>query len=278
MSRSSAGSRLRFALRSITGMRASQSHQDPLGNAVIASGVFVALAASVVASIQATALGSYSIAVRHHATNVERVRVDSIVHDGVLTTLRTERHINRCTFERTRGENGWRRHQTDHRGGPRFARRHQSRSSYRPGRADSPERNEPRSPVGGADARSRLVGHCRLSLAWLGAAWLVTTVRVTTVLVIHTLVWSGFQGIPALGVIGSVAWVAISHSLNIGFAKAKRDTRRSALAEREATDWQAAREAHIFERRSPRGFLSDAVRHEVRATRLRGGGFAAFPL
>jgi hypothetical protein len=43
------------------------------------------------------------------------------------------------------------------------------------------------------------------SLAWLGAAWLVTTVLVTTVLVIHTLVWSGLQGIPARGVIGSVA-------------------------------------------------------------------------
>lgn len=61
MSRSAAGFRLRFALRCITGMRASQSHQDPLGNAVVACGVFVALAASVVASMQATALGRYSM-------------------------------------------------------------------------------------------------------------------------------------------------------------------------------------------------------------------------
>ncbi len=44
-------------------------------------------ASSHVDAVQATALDRYSIAVRHHATNIERVRVDSIVHDSVLTTL-----------------------------------------------------------------------------------------------------------------------------------------------------------------------------------------------
>jgi len=44
-------------------------------------------ASSEVDAVQATALDRYSIAVRHHATNIERVRVDSIVHDSVLTTL-----------------------------------------------------------------------------------------------------------------------------------------------------------------------------------------------
>ncbi|MGV8970177.1 MAG: sensor histidine kinase [Microbacteriaceae bacterium] len=44
-------------------------------------------ASSQVDSVQATALDRYSIAVRQHATNSERVRVDSIVHDSVLTTL-----------------------------------------------------------------------------------------------------------------------------------------------------------------------------------------------
>lgn len=78
------------------------------------------------------------------------------------------------------------------------------------------------------------------ALAWLG----------TGVLVVHTLVWAGPAGLATLGVIGSVSWVAISHILSIGIEKAKRDARRFALAEREATDWQAAQEAHIFERQS----------------------------
>ncbi|MDJ0350938.1 ATP-binding protein [Cryobacterium sp. PH29-G1] len=36
---------------------------------------------------QSNALSKYSVAVRHHATEVERVEVDSIVHDSVLATL-----------------------------------------------------------------------------------------------------------------------------------------------------------------------------------------------
>lgn len=44
-------------------------------------------AARSVDAAQATALERYSHAVRQHATEVERVQVDSIVHDSVLTTL-----------------------------------------------------------------------------------------------------------------------------------------------------------------------------------------------
>ncbi len=44
-------------------------------------------AASSVDAAQATALDRYSHAVRQHATEVERVQVDSIVHDSVLTTF-----------------------------------------------------------------------------------------------------------------------------------------------------------------------------------------------
>jgi hypothetical protein len=36
---------------------------------------------------QSNALAKYAVAVRHHATEVERVEVDSIVHDSVLATL-----------------------------------------------------------------------------------------------------------------------------------------------------------------------------------------------
>jgi len=44
-------------------------------------------AASSVDAAQATALDRYSHAVRQHATEVERVQVDAIVHDSVLTTF-----------------------------------------------------------------------------------------------------------------------------------------------------------------------------------------------
>jgi signal transduction histidine kinase len=44
-------------------------------------------AAASVDTAQSAALGRYAHAVRQHATEVERVQVDAIVHDGVLTTL-----------------------------------------------------------------------------------------------------------------------------------------------------------------------------------------------
>jgi len=44
-------------------------------------------ASETVDKAQATALESYAEAVRRHATEVERVQVDAIVHDSVLTTL-----------------------------------------------------------------------------------------------------------------------------------------------------------------------------------------------
>jgi hypothetical protein len=78
----------------------------------------------------------------------------------------------------------------------------------------------------------------RHSAAWAGVAFLV----------VQTVLWSGLIGILAIGVIGSVSWVAVSHILSSALAKASRDAQRFAVAEREATDWQAAQEAHVFER------------------------------
>jgi len=46
-------------------------------------------AAAAVDTVQSTALGRYGRAVRQHATELERVHVDAIVHDSVLTTLLT---------------------------------------------------------------------------------------------------------------------------------------------------------------------------------------------
>lgn len=78
----------------------------------------------------------------------------------------------------------------------------------------------------------------RHAVAWIGVVFLV----------LQTLLWAGPLGIVSFGVIGSVSWVAVSHILSSGMAKASRDAQRFALAEREATDWQAAQEAHVFER------------------------------
>jgi signal transduction histidine kinase len=58
-----------------------------LGGAILIILTMVRQAASSVDGAQATALDRYSHAVRQHATEVERVQVDSIVHDSVLTTL-----------------------------------------------------------------------------------------------------------------------------------------------------------------------------------------------
>ncbi|MCU1586411.1 MAG: histidine kinase [Microbacteriaceae bacterium] len=58
-----------------------------LGGAVLILITLLRQAAASVDVAQATALDRYAHAVRQHATEVERVEVDSIVHDGVLTTL-----------------------------------------------------------------------------------------------------------------------------------------------------------------------------------------------
>ncbi|TAL42103.1 MAG: histidine kinase, partial [Salinibacterium sp.] len=58
-----------------------------LGGAIMIIVTMLRQAASSVDAAQAMALHRYSRAVHHHATEVERVQVDSIVHDSVLATL-----------------------------------------------------------------------------------------------------------------------------------------------------------------------------------------------
>jgi Histidine kinase-, DNA gyrase B-, and HSP90-like ATPase len=58
-----------------------------LGGAVIVIVTMLRQTATNVDVAQSTALERYGHAVRQHATEVERVQVDSIVHDSVLTTL-----------------------------------------------------------------------------------------------------------------------------------------------------------------------------------------------
>jgi signal transduction histidine kinase len=58
-----------------------------LGGAILIISVVLRAAARGVDTAQATALEGYALAVRAHAMEAERVRVDAIVHDSVLTTL-----------------------------------------------------------------------------------------------------------------------------------------------------------------------------------------------
>jgi signal transduction histidine kinase len=58
-----------------------------LGIAALILIVVLRRAAAAVDVAQATAVRRYSRAIREHATEVERVQVDAIVHDSVLTTL-----------------------------------------------------------------------------------------------------------------------------------------------------------------------------------------------
>jgi hypothetical protein len=78
----------------------------------------------------------------------------------------------------------------------------------------------------------------RHSYAWVGVS----------ALVVQTILWGGPGLLLGTGVIGSAAWVAVSHILSVAMLKASRDSARFAQAEREATDWQAAQEAHLYER------------------------------
>jgi hypothetical protein len=81
----------------------------------------------------------------------------------------------------------------------------------------------------------------RHSFAWLGIAFLVFH----TILAVGAV---GPAGLFSLGIVGSASWVAVSHILSSALAKATRDAQRFSIAEREATDWQAAQEAHVYER------------------------------
>jgi hypothetical protein len=78
----------------------------------------------------------------------------------------------------------------------------------------------------------------RQLFAWAGIAFLV----------VQTAVWAGPAALIEIGVVGSMSWVIISNVLSRSIAKATKDARRFAYAEREAADWQAAQEAHVFER------------------------------
>ena len=81
----------------------------------------------------------------------------------------------------------------------------------------------------------------RHTFAWLGIGFLA----LHTVAIVGNV---GPAGLFSLGIVGSASWVAVSHVLSSALTKASKDAQRFAIAEREATDWQAAQEAHLHER------------------------------
>lgn len=97
--------------------------------------------------------------------------------------------------------------------------------------------------------------------AWAGIAFLI----------VHTIIWAGPAGVVSLGVIGSTSWVAVSHILSVAIDNASKDARRFAIAEREATDWQAAQEAHVDERQLRLGQTSAMALGMLRRIQDSGG-------
>jgi hypothetical protein len=69
-------------------------------------------------------------------------------------------------------------------------------------------------------------------------------------LVGYTLWWASPHALVTMGVIGSVVWVVTAILLSQDLVAAGRATRQYAEAEREAAQWQAAQEAHLYERQS----------------------------
>ncbi|MCU1478509.1 MAG: hypothetical protein JWQ64_3202 [Subtercola sp.] len=76
-------------------------------------------------------------------------------------------------------------------------------------------------------------------IAWLGIAALAVSVDI----------WGGPIAVFTTGVIGCVVWVGVAHALTRAMARAARDARLFALAEREAAAWHATQEAQLTEGR-----------------------------
>jgi hypothetical protein len=101
----------------------------------------------------------------------------------------------------------------------------------------------------------------RNGFAWASSAFLV----------LQTIAWAGPGALVSIGVIGSVSWVAISQLISSGMAKASKDAQRFVLAEREATQWQAAQEAHVHERQFRLGQTSSMALGMLRQIESSGG-------
>lgn len=84
------------------------------------------------------------------------------------------------------------------------------------------------------------------------------------VLIVHTMIWAGPLSLFTLGVIGNLAWVGSAQALIIELGRAGSEARVLEAAERAATSWRAAEEAHLTEREirleQTRAIASDMLR------------------
>ncbi len=101
----------------------------------------------------------------------------------------------------------------------------------------------------------------RQTMAWIGVGFLA----------VHTVIWAGPGELASMGVIGSIVWVAAAVLLTRALAKAGRDARQYGLAEREATEWQAAQEAHLYERKVRLAYTNRLAAPMLRRIVLRDG-------
>ncbi|QEO08649.1 hypothetical protein [Protaetiibacter larvae] len=105
----------------------------------------------------------------------------------------------------------------------------------------------------------------RPGFAWAGIAFLA----------VQTVFWSGPGALGSIGVIGSASWVGVAHIITNTLAKASRDSDRFSQAEREATEWQAAQEAHLNERQFRLGQTSVMALPMLRTIRSSHGELTA---
>lgn len=78
----------------------------------------------------------------------------------------------------------------------------------------------------------------RFVVAWLGVGFLA----------VHTVVWAGWTALGSTGVLGSIVWVGVAQVTAVTITGAARDAAGFAAAEREASAWKAAQDAHVLER------------------------------
>ncbi|ROP60390.1 hypothetical protein EDF24_1951 [Curtobacterium sp. PhB130] len=83
-----------------------------------------------------------------------------------------------------------------------------------------------------------LVVRGRGPFAWVGVGFLA----------LHTVAWAGVGALGSLGVLGSISWVLVATAFAAAMNRATRITRDFVRAEQETADWQAAQDAHVFER------------------------------
>lgn len=83
-----------------------------------------------------------------------------------------------------------------------------------------------------------LVVRGRRAFAWVGVGFVT----------LFGVAWAGPGAFGGLGLVGNLTWVAIATGFAVAMDRATRTTRDFVRAEQETADWQAAQDAHVFER------------------------------